>query len=132
MHVERTELPRRIVSALKQLHANNRTAKSRLNHYGFEVSDVSDGGGTFSVTMTLRAGEEYCCFEPGCHFRLGNGSLWHEFRELLAEQGVVHPPNMTIRNLHFVVDDGAIWRLEGKTHRSPKQAFDLGPIREGT
>jgi hypothetical protein len=111
-------------------HAGNLTAGGDAGHYGFEVVNLSDDLSTFDLVATFKAGQVYCCLEWGCHFRL-RADDWRSIRARVDAAGLQSLPPLTIRNLRCVVERGALWELEGKTHVADSYVYSVGPFVEG-
>jgi hypothetical protein len=105
-------------------------------YYGVEVDNLSSDGSEFDLTLTFKTGVRYCCIEHNCHISLYEGGScagWFiKVRDRLRAAGIENLPPMTVRNLHVVVEKGAIC---DRLHDDPRPQdsrleYDRGPFHE--
>jgi hypothetical protein len=111
-------------------YARNRTATGSKAHYGFEVVNLSDDLSVFDLVATFKSGQTYCCLEWGCHFPM-TADAWKPLRARMSQAGLRSLPPLTIRSLRCVIEQGAIWELEGKPLASESYEYVVGPFVEG-
>jgi hypothetical protein len=66
------------------------------------------------VRLTFPAGRAFCCFEPGCHLALHDGTRWGSLRDALS-QGGCHPPDRLRLFMEAFVESGSK-SLDPTTH----------------
>ena len=128
--LDQATVARKLAQVFAEEHTGNRTAKGNQDHYGFEVVNLSDDLSTFDLVATFKAGQTYCCLEWGCHFRL-RADDWKPLRQCMDRAGLRSLPPLTIRNLRCVIEQGAVWELEGKPRVSDAYEYVVGPFVEG-
>lgn len=93
-------------TALRQwIESENRT---QLARYGLGLDAFDAGAATATFTIRFLRDEEYCCFEPGCHFPLERSTtMWRNLRQALHAHGLGQLPALTLERVRFVVEEGA-------------------------
>jgi hypothetical protein len=123
-----------LTAALIEYFASNRAAGGRRDYYGVRVDGVAAGRSEFDLTLTFKAGESYCCAEPGCHTGFHDSECWRRLRQILGFHGLVGIPPVTIRRLGGVVEIGALLRCNlafGYPERERLgYTFESGPHHE--
>lgn len=119
-----------LAQSLRTRFSQNRDAGGRLDRYGIEVRDTSPDGSSFNVVLAFKAGEEYCCFEPGCHFAFYDRKTWEDLRSILKESGLEGIPRSTIRQLLGVVEAGARATVMGGKPETAEFRYEAGPYLE--
>jgi hypothetical protein len=107
---------------------------SAPGYFGLEVSNLSSDGSEFDLTLTLKAGVRYCCVEWGCHLGLYDSEWFRKVKDRLKAKGFASLPPMTVRNLHVLVEKGAITDAPGNANiprpYDSDWEYDVGPFRE--
>lgn len=93
--------------AFRRLLARNGGAAGRLDRYEVRIGAPAPDGLTFDLVLGFKAGETYCCYEPGCHLVLSDGLVWDRLREILIEMRMLRPPLLTVRQLRGIVEPGS-------------------------
>jgi hypothetical protein len=97
------------------------------------VDEVTEEGSTFDLTLTFRAGQRYCCYEPGCHTGLDDPEVWPELRRVFDRHGLAEVRPVTVRKLRGIVEPGAILG-DGVASRNPVVrdgfSYESGPYSE--
>jgi hypothetical protein len=86
-------------------------------YYGVHLENIAPGGSELDLMVTLRAGEKYCCSQPGCHFDFCSAETWSGLRGDMDAQGLRELPLPRIHILRVVVEEGALFDPGGL--RSP-------------
>ena len=50
------------------------------SYYGVRLENIAPDGSELDLIVTLRAGERYCCSQPGCHFDFSSAETWSGLR----------------------------------------------------
>jgi hypothetical protein len=87
------------------------------SYYGVRLEDIAPDGSELDLIVTLRAGERYCCSQPGCHFDFCSAQTWSGLRGDMDAQGLRELALPRIRILRVVVEAGALFDPGGL--RSP-------------
>jgi hypothetical protein len=96
------------------------------------VIAVSRTGMRAEIEIRFRAGERYCCAEPGCFMPTFSRDWWCRLRESLRASAGREPPPMVIKVLG-VVEEGAllqVLQLLGLPEASCAYNYEHGPCRE--
>jgi hypothetical protein len=132
-------LQQALTQVISEMLARNRSyfGAGGPGYYGVEVGNLSSDGSEFDLTLTFKSGVRYCCIEHGCHIALygSNQSCagwFKKVRDGLRMAGIENQPLMTVRNLHVVVEQGAISDgLPGHLHaQESRLEYDRGPFHE--
>src|SRR5262245_19325758 len=106
-------------------------------YYGVELGNLSSDGSEFDLTLTFKSGVRYCCIEHGCHIALYGSDQscagwFNKVRDGLKMAGIEGLSPMTVRNLHVIVEEGAISDgLPGNLcSQESRLEYDRGPFRE--
>jgi hypothetical protein len=101
-------------------------------YFGLEVSNISSDDSEFDLALTFKSGVRYCCIKWGCHIGLYASDWFRTVRRRLAARGITELPPMTVRNLHVLVEKGAISDCRGNIPRPHESVFeyDVGPFYE--
>jgi hypothetical protein len=101
-------------------------------YFGLEVSNVSSDGSEFDLALTFKAGVRYCCIEWGCHMALYSRGWFQAVKDRLKATGLTNLPAMAVRNLHVLVEKGAISDGPGNVPRPHERVlkYDVGPFQE--
>jgi hypothetical protein len=123
-----------IVDAFARMQSSNIGADGRLDYYGFSVDDLSDDYSTFDLVITFQTGECYCCYEYGCHFGYFDDShTWEQFRKAMDENVRNCLPQLKIRKVRVVVEEGALFDTERKNYQPVSgMSYEMGPYHEPT
>lgn len=100
------DLRQRWVAVLRRLHAARTYPHRCEDPYRFTVVDVGEDGADLVVHAFFRAGERYCCYEPGCHFFVGRLD-WARLRRAMAEECIDHLNPVRILQWRVTVEAGA-------------------------
>ena len=76
-------------------------------YYGMRPEKIAPDGSDLDLIATLRAGERYCCSQPGCHFDFSSAGTWSELRGVMDAHGLRELPLPRARVLRVVVEEGA-------------------------
>ena len=98
-----------------QLIADLQRAFDRMrgtSKYGFAIPHpvvlmVSDGGSRCTIEMRFRAGERYCCAEPGCYLQTWSRAWWNQFHEQQSRNSS-GAPQLAMLEIRGVVEAGAL------------------------
>ena len=101
-------------------------------YFGLEVCNLSSDGFEFDLALTFKSGVRYCCIEWGCHIALYSSGWFQTVKDRLRAMGVTNLPPMTVKNLHVMVEKGAISDGPGNIPRFHESVleYDVGPFHE--
>jgi hypothetical protein len=122
-----------LTSAFAEHLAGNLDAGGRPDYYGVRVDWAADDGSVFDLTLTFKAGERYCCAEPGCHLGLNDPECWRSLRQVFERLGLARVPPVTVRKVRGIVEPGAILGYGVASKRpvvSTGFTYEAGPYSE--
>jgi hypothetical protein len=100
-------------------------------YYGVRLEDIAPDGSELDLIVTLRAGERYCCSQPGCHFDFCSAETWSELRRDMNARGLRELALPRIRMLRVVVEGGALFDpggLRSPPLKSRGYVYEDGPF----
>jgi hypothetical protein len=129
-----SDVQRALAQVISEMLAEGRFyfGASGPEYIGLEVSNLSSDGSEFDLALTFKAGIRYCCIEWGCHIALYSSGWFQAVKDRLGAKGITNLPLMTVRNLHVLVEKGAISDGPGNIpcrHESVLE-YDVGPFHE--
>lgn len=83
--------------------------------YRWQVLEADGPAGCFTVQLTFLPDQDYCSFEPGCHFGLMTAESWRWLRKLCMLHGLDLPPRPAVIRFVGVVSQGARCRATGRS-----------------
>jgi hypothetical protein len=93
---------------------------------------MSPTGLRAEIEIRFRAGEQYCCAEPGCFMSTFSREWWSRLRDSLRASAGREPRPMVIK-IVGVVEEGALLRANqsfGLPEASRAYSYEHGPCRE--
>lgn len=126
-----------IQEALTRLLASGNYAHGRRDYLRVQAHRIDGAHETFSIHLTFKRGERYCCAELGCHVGYYRRHWWRQFRTELAGLGVVPEGSITIKSVCVTVEDGALLGLRSPTddrklRPSASYSYEDGPFEESS
>jgi len=100
-------------------------------YFGVYLENIVPASFELDLIVTLRAGERYCCSEPGCHFDFNSVETWSELREHMNAQGLRERSLPRIHILRVVVEEGVLFDpggLRSSPLKSRGYAHEYGPF----
>jgi hypothetical protein len=123
----------RLERAFAGVLAENLGTEGRREYYGIRIDEISPSRSEFDLILVFKAGERYCCPEPGCHLGYDQADWWLTLRGLMEEQGIGDLPPLTIRKIRGIVERGTRLQCRAVFERPEESdgfSYEHGPIAE--